>query len=80
LIVLEPTRGVDIAARETIHEAIVEAAQNGVAVVLASSDLDEVMALSHRVLVVRHGKIECELPRGTDRTFLMQSLAGRSAA
>ncbi|WP_147022009.1 sugar ABC transporter ATP-binding protein [Microvirga aerophila] len=80
LIVLEPTRGVDIAARETIHEAIIEAARNGAAVVLASSDLDEVMALSHRILVVRHGNVECELPWGAGRAALMQSLAGRAAA
>ena len=80
LVVLEPTRGVDIAARETIHEAIIEAARNGVAVVLASSDLDEVMALSHRILVVRHGNVECELPRGAAQASLMQSLAGRTAA
>jgi ABC-type sugar transport system ATPase subunit len=80
LVVLEPTRGVDIAARETIHDAIVEAAHRGVAVVLASSDLDEVMALSHRILVVRHGRIEGELPSGTDRASLMYALAGKAAA
>jgi ABC-type sugar transport system ATPase subunit len=80
LVVLDPTRGVDIAARETIHEAIVEAAHRGVAVILASSDLDEVMALSHRILVVRHGHIEGELPGGTDRASLMRALAGKAAA
>lgn len=80
LVVLEPTRGVDIAARETIHDALVEAAGRGVAVVVASSDLDEVMALSHRILVVRHGSLDGELPRGTGRTALMDRLAGRRAA
>ncbi|PWC96639.1 hypothetical protein TSO5_06830 [Azospirillum sp. TSO5] len=80
LVVLEPTRGVDIAARETIHDALVEAAGRGVAVVVASSDLDEVMALSHRILVVRHGSLDGELPRGTGRAALMDRLAGRRAA
>ena len=80
LVLVEPTRGVDIAARETIHDAIVEAALRGVAVVVASTDLDEVAALSHRVLVVRHGRIADELPRGTSRSALLDALAGRVAA
>lgn len=80
LVILEPTRGVDVGARQTIHDAIIEAANCGVAVVLASSDLDEVTALAHRVLVVRQGRIEGELPRGAARSVLMESLAGRSAA
>jgi ABC-type sugar transport system ATPase subunit len=80
LVLVEPTRGVDIAARETIHDAIVEAALRGVAVVVASTDLDEVAALSHRVLVVRQGRIADELPRGTSRGALLDALAGRVAA
>ncbi|WP_210494112.1 sugar ABC transporter ATP-binding protein [Microvirga antarctica] len=80
LVVLEPTRGVDIAARETIHQAIIEAALKGVAVLLASSDLDEIEALSHRILVVRQGRISQELPRGTARGALVSALAERDAA
>jgi ABC-type sugar transport system ATPase subunit len=80
LVLVEPTRGVDIAARETIHDAVVEAAMRGVAVVVASTDLDEVAALSHRVLVVRHGRIADELPSGASRTALLDALAGRVAA
>jgi ABC-type sugar transport system ATPase subunit len=80
LILLEPTRGVDIAARAIIHNAIVEASQRGVAVLLASSDLDELMLLSHRYIVVRDGDIAAELPRGTDNASLLAALAGRVAA
>jgi ABC-type sugar transport system ATPase subunit len=80
LVVLEPTRGVDIAARETIHQAIIEEARRGTAVVLASSDLDEIMALSHRILVIRQGSVEGEMARGADRAALVDALAGRSAA
>jgi len=80
LVVLEPTRGVDIAARETIHDAIADIARQGVAVVLATSDLDEAMALAHRVLVVRHGRIAAEILRGAARTNLLDALAGQAAA
>jgi ABC-type sugar transport system ATPase subunit len=80
LVILEPTRGVDIAARETIHDAIVAMARKGVAILLASSDLDEVMALAHRILVVRRGRIEAELPGRAERARLLDALAGRAAA
>ncbi|MFO1147480.1 MAG: sugar ABC transporter ATP-binding protein [Alsobacter sp.] len=80
LVLLEPTRGVDIGARETIHDAIVEAARRGVAVLLASTDLDEILALSNRILVVRDGRVAEEFPRGVSRGALLPALAGRAAA
>ena len=79
LVVLEPTRGVDIGAREVIHDAIVEAARRGVAVVLASSDLDEVLALSHRILVVRQGEVGGEVAGSSERRALLAALAGKDA-
>lgn len=80
LVILEPTRGVDIGAREIIHDTLIEAARRGVAIVLASSDLDEVLSLSHRILVVRHGAITAHVSGSTNRPSLMDALAGRSAA
>ena len=80
LVVLEPTRGVDIAARETIHDAIAEIARQGVAVLLATSDLDEATALSHRILVVRQGRIVAEIARGAARAAVLDALAGKDAA
>jgi ABC-type sugar transport system ATPase subunit len=77
LVVLEPTRGVDVGARAVIHDALVEAARGGVAVILASSDLDEVLALSHRILVVRHGEIAAEMSPSSGRQSLIAALAGR---
>ena len=77
LVVLEPTRGVDVGARAVIHDALVEAARDGVAVILASSDLDEVLALSHRILVVRHGEIAGEMSPASGREALIAALAGR---
>jgi ABC-type sugar transport system ATPase subunit len=63
LIVDEPTRGVDIGAKAAIHELIDQLAQQGVAIMLISSELPEVLAMSTRVLVMREGRIVGELPR-----------------
>jgi ABC-type sugar transport system ATPase subunit len=79
LVVAEPTRGVDIGAREMIHEAIVEAAKNGVAVIMASSDLDEVLQLSHRILVITGGRLTATLPRDAKSEELMSCLAESAA-
>ena len=51
----EPTRGVDVGARAQIYEAIAALARSGMAVVVVSSDLDEVIGLSHRVMVLSRG-------------------------
>jgi len=62
LVCDEPTRGVDVGAREEIYRVIASLADAGVAVVVVSSDLKELLALSHRVLVVRAARIAAELP------------------
>jgi len=55
LILDEPTRGIDVGAKADVHELIGELARAGVAVVLISSDLPEVLAMSDRVVVMREG-------------------------
>ena len=52
----EPTRGIDVGARAAIYEVIVELAKAGMAVVVVSSDLDEVLGISHRVMVLSRGQ------------------------
>ncbi len=52
----EPTRGIDVGARAAIYEVIVELAKQGMAVIVVSSDLEEVLGLSHRVLVLSRGR------------------------
>ena len=52
----EPTRGIDMGARAAIYETITDLAKSGMAVVVVSSDLEEVMGLSHRVLVLARGR------------------------
>jgi ABC-type sugar transport system ATPase subunit len=63
LILDEPTRGVDIGARAEIYRVIEEMSEAGVAIVLISSDLLELLALSDRLVVVRGGRIVARLER-----------------
>jgi ABC-type sugar transport system ATPase subunit len=63
LILDEPTRGVDVGAKKVIHDSIIELSKAGVAIILISSDLLELVGLSNRMLVIREGKIIGELPK-----------------
>ena len=63
LILDEPTRGVDVGAKAEIYRLIRRLAAEGLGVLLISSDLPEVLALSDRVLVMRGGRVSGELPR-----------------
>jgi simple sugar transport system ATP-binding protein len=60
IVASQPTRGIDVGSIEYIHNRIVEERDNGVAVLIVSSELDEVMALSDRILVIYRGKIAGE--------------------
>ncbi|CAM5390266.1 Ribose transport system ATP-binding protein OS=Streptomyces violarus OX=67380 GN=FHS41_003759 PE=4 SV=1 [Streptomyces violarus] len=62
IILDEPTRGIDVGARAAIYEVIANLARSGMAVVVVSSDLDEVLGLSHRVLVLSRGRQQGILP------------------
>lgn len=64
LIASQPTRGVDIGAIEYIHHKIGELRDAGKAILLVSAELDEVMSLSDRILVMYEGEIVAELMRG----------------
>jgi ribose transport system ATP-binding protein len=63
LLLDEPTRGVDVGARSEIYRIITEFAANGTAVVMASSDMPEIVGLSHRTFVMRDGLLVGELDR-----------------
>lgn len=56
LILDEPTRGIDVGAKAEVHQMINELAQEGIAIMMISSDLPEVLAMSDRVLVMREGQ------------------------
>lgn len=55
LILDEPTRGIDVGAKEEVHRLISKLAQEGIAILMISSDLPEVLAMSDRILVMREG-------------------------
>lgn len=57
LLLDEPTKGVDVGAKAEFHRMIRDLAHSGMAIILASSDLNEVLALSHRILVMREGRV-----------------------
>ncbi|MEP6664334.1 MAG: ATP-binding cassette domain-containing protein, partial [Verrucomicrobiota bacterium] len=77
LIVDEPTRGVDVGAKAEIHQLLDELACQGLAVILISSELPEVMNLARRILVMREGRIAGEVTRAEfSQTNLMRLMAG----
>jgi rhamnose transport system ATP-binding protein len=59
----EPTRGIDISAKAEVHRLVSELAAQGMAVLMISSDLPEVLAMSDRILVMREGRIVAEFRR-----------------
>lgn len=75
LVMSEPTRGVDVAARRAIHDAVLEASQTGVAVIVASSDIDELLSICHRVLIVQNQAITGTFTRGAQRQEIISALA-----
>jgi simple sugar transport system ATP-binding protein len=66
LIVENPTRGLDIRATADVHAALRSARDDGTAVVVYSSDLDEVLALADRVVVVSGGRLRTDVPNDRD--------------
>ena len=62
LIAAQPTRGIDVGSIEFIHGRIIEQRDAGVAVLLVSAELDEIMALSDRIAVMYHGEIIDTVP------------------
>jgi general nucleoside transport system ATP-binding protein len=66
VVVCEPTRGLDIAAIASVHSRLAAAADAGAAVILQSSDLDEVLAVVNRIVVFREGRVVADVPNGDD--------------
>jgi simple sugar transport system ATP-binding protein/ribose transport system ATP-binding protein len=83
LILDEPTRGVDVAARAAIHRLINNLAADGTAVLLISSEIEEVLGLAHRVLVMRRGSVASEFGADPPMDAVMEAafgLGGRTIA
>ena len=81
LILDEPTRGIDVGAKAEIHRLMSQLAGEGVAILMISSELPEVLGMSDRVLVMREGRLAGEVARENfSEAALMQLMAGVAAA
>jgi ribose transport system ATP-binding protein len=77
----EPTRGIDIGAKQHVYRLVADLAAGGTAVLLASSEIEELLGLADRVLVLRHGSVVDELTRsGFDRERILAAALGAAPA
>ena len=78
LIFDEPTRGIDVGAKEEIHNLMNDLASKGAGIIMISSDLPEILTLSDRIYVMREGRIVKELPgEGTTQEEIIGYAAGK---
>ena len=63
LIMDEPTRGIDVGAKELIHKIICEMARKGTAVLMVSSEIPEILGMSDRIMVISEGRVSGFLTR-----------------
>jgi len=78
LVLNDPTQGVDIGAKSDIHKLIDEAAADGTAVLVVSTDHEELVRLCHRVLILRRGKVADEMTGGRmDHDLITAATIGR---
>jgi ABC-type sugar transport system ATPase subunit len=81
LIVDEPTRGVDVGAKSDLYAILRQLARNGVALLIVSSDLPEVLALAHRIVVMSAGQTVGELDaRAADEVTILQMATPKGVA
>jgi rhamnose transport system ATP-binding protein len=80
LILDEPTQGVDVGAKAEIHRIIRTLAGDGLAVLMISSDLPEILGMSDRIAVMRGGTIAAMLPGKTNAHTVMAAALGKEAA
>lgn len=77
LILDDPTRGIDVGAKNEVYNQINELSTQGISILLYSSEIDEVLGLSHRILVMRQGRIIKEFVRGdANKEQVMQFVSG----
>ncbi len=80
LILDEPTRGIDVGAKAEIHRLISELARDGVAVIMISSEMPEVLGMSDRIMVVHGGRVSGFLNRDEADQVKIMELASRDVA
>ena len=75
----EPTRGLDVAAKAEVLRLTAELASAGASILLISSELEDMMRVCDRYLVISRGRIIGELPGGADKNRLMEAVSGGRA-
>jgi len=80
LILDEPTRGIDVAAKQELMHEILELAKGGTAVLFISAEIDEVVRVSDRIMVLRDRAKAGELPRGADEDAVYSMIASTNGA
>jgi simple sugar transport system ATP-binding protein len=80
LIVAQPTRGLDVGSMEFVHRRIVAERDRGAAVVLISTELDEVLGLADRIAVMYRGRIAGEVEAGVSAEQIGLLMAGSTEA
>ena len=80
LIIDEPTRGIDVGAKAEVYRTMSELVQQGLAVLMISSELPEVLGMADRVLVMHEGRIAADLPRAAaTEESIMNAALGQAA-
>jgi ribose transport system ATP-binding protein len=72
----EPTRGIDVGAKVAVYDLMRDLAKNGVAILMISSELPEVIGMSDRILVMHDGRIEAELEAGSAEEAVLTAATG----
>ncbi|MGM4914654.1 L-arabinose ABC transporter ATP-binding protein AraG [Rhizobium sp. 768_B6_N1_8] len=82
LVIDEPTRGIDVGAKSEIYEILYELAAGGMAIVVISSELPEVMGISDRIIVMCQGRVAADVARADfdERSILTAALPDKNAA
>jgi rhamnose transport system ATP-binding protein len=82
LIVDEPTRGIDVGTKAEVHRLMSSLAADGIAIVMVSSELPEVLGMADRIVVLREGRIAAEIPRAeaTEEAVMYAAMGQEVAA
>jgi rhamnose transport system ATP-binding protein len=80
VILDEPTKGIDVGAKQAVYELIEDMVQQGLAVILVSSELPEAMKLADRVIVMRRGRLVAEFAQGVPAEAIVAAASGMAEA
>ena len=76
MLIDEPTRGIDVGAKNAVYQLMRQLAADGVAILMVSSELPEVIGMSDRILVMRDGLLVGELPAGSTEEQVLALATG----